>query len=102
MKNSKKLNSVKNFVETWKNHGYEKGETHYFWSFGKFDSYDFQRTSFTTILFVRAFGKNIKKISATAQNILDCRKNYPNSSLADLYDPILMPKDLRDAHKKMI
>ena len=44
--------------------------------------------------------KNIKKISATAQNILDCRKNYPNSSLADLYDPILMPKDLRDAHKK--
>ena len=46
--------------------------------------------------------KNIKKISATAQNILDCRKNYPNSSLADLYDPILMPKDLRDAHKKMI
>ena len=44
--------------------------------------------------------KNIKKISATAQKILDCRKNYPNSSLADLYDPILMPKDLRDAHKK--
>lgn len=31
--------------------------------------------------------KNIKKISATAQNILDCRKNYPNSSLAELVRP---------------
>ena len=40
------------------------------------------------------------KISATAQNILLARKNYPESSLADLYDPTLMPKDLRDAHKK--
>ena len=31
MKNSKNLNSVKNFVATWKNRGYEKGETHSFW-----------------------------------------------------------------------
>ena len=43
-----------------------------------------------------------KKIEQTAQNILDCRKKYPDASLADLYDPTLMPKDLRDAHKKMI
>ena len=28
------------------------------------------------------------------------RKNYPDSSLADLYDENLMPKELRDAHKK--
>ncbi len=41
-----------------------------------------------------------KKIEQTAQNILNCRKNYPDASLADLYDPTLMPKDLRDAHKK--
>ena len=41
-----------------------------------------------------------KKIEQTAQNILDCRNNYPDASLADLYDPILMPKDLHDAHKK--
>jgi len=31
MKNSKNLNSVKNFVETWKNRGYEKGEMQPFW-----------------------------------------------------------------------
>lgn len=39
------------------------------------------------------------KIEATAQAILDARKNYPNSSLADLYDPLLMPQDLRKAHE---
>ena len=43
--------------------------------------------------------KQRKKIEQTAQNILDCRKNYPDASLADLYDPTLMPKDLRDVHK---
>ena len=44
--------------------------------------------------------KNLReKISATAENILEIRKKY-NSSLADLYDENLMPKDLREAHKK--
>ena len=44
--------------------------------------------------------KNFDKISATAEKILQVRNHYPDSSLADLYDPTLMPKDLRDAHKK--
>lgn len=39
------------------------------------------------------------KIEQNAQRILDIRKNYPNSSLADLYDPDFMPKDLLMAHK---
>ena len=39
------------------------------------------------------------KIETTAQKILDTRKNYPDATLADLYDDTLMPKDLRDAHK---
>ena len=41
-----------------------------------------------------------KKIETTAQKILDVRKNYPDVTLADLYDDTLMPKDLRDAHKE--
>ena len=36
-----------------------------------------------------------------AKKILDVRKNYPDASLADLYDEVTMPKDLRDAHKKV-
>ena len=39
-----------------------------------------------------------EKISQTAQTILDSRVRYPDSSLADLYDPLTMPADLRAAH----
>jgi hypothetical protein len=38
------------------------------------------------------------RVEATAQNILDVRAKYPDSSLADLYDEALMPADLRKAH----
>ena len=38
------------------------------------------------------------RIEKTAQGILDARAKYPNDSLADLYDPLLMPADLRRAH----
>lgn len=38
------------------------------------------------------------KIEKTAQGILDARELYPDSSLADLYDEILMPPELRKAH----
>lgn len=40
-----------------------------------------------------------QKISETAQAILDARKLYPDSSLADLYDPLTMPVELRKAHE---
>ena len=39
------------------------------------------------------------KIEQTAQAILDARALYPDSSLADLYDPDLMPYELRKAHR---
>lgn len=38
------------------------------------------------------------KIAEAAQGILDARAKYPNSTLADLYDPDLMPPELRKAH----
>jgi len=40
-----------------------------------------------------------EKISQTAQAILDARARDPDSSLADLYDPLTMPPDLRAAHE---
>ena len=40
-----------------------------------------------------------EKIEKTAQMILDARAKYPNSSLADLYDEVAMPSDLRRAHQ---
>ena len=40
-----------------------------------------------------------QKISEAAQAILDARNLYPDSSLADLYDPLTMPIELRKAHE---
>jgi len=39
-----------------------------------------------------------QRIEQTAQAILDARALYPNSSLADLYDKLLMPPELQKAH----
>ncbi len=39
------------------------------------------------------------RISQTAQSILDARALYPDSSLADLYDDLAMPPELRKAHR---
>ena len=39
------------------------------------------------------------KIEQTAQAILDARALFPESSLADLYDEVAMPPELRKAHQ---
>ena len=39
------------------------------------------------------------KIEKTAQAILDARNLYPDSSLADLYDPLTTPPELLKAHQ---
>ena len=40
------------------------------------------------------------KIEQTAQAILDARALYPDCSLADLYDEVTMPPELRKAHQQ--
>ena len=40
------------------------------------------------------------KIEQTAQAILDARALYPEASLADLYDELTMPPELRTAHQQ--
>ncbi|MBQ9273403.1 MAG: methylase [Succinivibrio sp.] len=40
-----------------------------------------------------------EKITATAQAILDARALYPESTLADLYNPLTMPPELLKAHQ---
>lgn len=42
---------------------------------------------------------NREKIEKSAQGILDARAKYPESSFADLYDPVTMPYDLQKAHR---
>lgn len=40
------------------------------------------------------------RIEQAAQAILDARAMYPDSSLADLYDELTMPVELRRAHRE--
>ena len=45
--------------------------------------------------------KQIKAIENAAQKVLDARQQFPNSSLADLYDPLTMPPALVKAHNEL-
>ncbi|MBB5771868.1 hypothetical protein HNP47_001872 [Brevundimonas vesicularis] len=41
------------------------------------------------------------RLDALAQAVLDARAAYPDATLADLYDPDVMPADLRKAHRAL-
>jgi hypothetical protein len=45
--------------------------------------------------------KQKKSIEVAAQKVLDTREQFPNSSLADLYDPLTMPPALQKAHNEL-
>ncbi len=45
--------------------------------------------------------KQIKAIETAAQKVLDTRLEFPNSSLADLYDSLTMPPALIKAHNEL-
>lgn len=105
------------FAEEWKGRGYEKGESQPFWMallhnvYGvehaeKYISFENQvklsNTSFIDeyIEDTHVLIEQKAKIEQTAQAILDARALYPDSSLADLYDEVTMPPELRRAHQQ--
>jgi|WetSurMetagenome_2_1015567.scaffolds.fasta_scaffold00085_20 hypothetical protein len=45
--------------------------------------------------------KQVADIEKAVQGVLDARAAHPGSSLADLYDPVAMPPDLRKAHQEL-
>lgn len=45
--------------------------------------------------------KDTSKLKPLAQTVLDARAAHPDATLADLYDPDLMPPNLRKAHKAL-
>lgn len=56
---------------------------------------------YNTFPWPEADAKAQKRIEALAQKVLDARAAHPNATLADLYDPDVMPPDLRKAHKAL-
>ncbi|EMR03814.1 type IIL restriction-modification enzyme MmeI [Cesiribacter andamanensis] len=45
--------------------------------------------------------KQVKAVEAAGQKVLDVRAQFPDSSLADLYDPLTMPPALVKAHQEL-
>ena len=46
-------------------------------------------------------GANLSKLEPLAQAVLDARAAHPDATLSDLYDPDLMPPNLRRAHQSL-
>ena len=46
-------------------------------------------------------GANLSKLEPVAQAVLDARAVHADATLADLYDPDLMPPNLRTAHNAL-
>ena len=46
-------------------------------------------------------GAKMSRLESPAQAILNARANHPDAMLSDLYDPDLMPADLRRAHQAL-
>ena len=46
-------------------------------------------------------GADLSKLAPRAQAVLDARAAHPGATLADLYDPDLMPPNLRRAHSAL-
>ena len=61
--------------------------------------YRYSPSVYNNFPFPKLTKEQIKKIEITSQSILDARAQYPDSSLADLYDPLIMPIELRKAHQ---
>lgn len=61
--------------------------------------YSYSSSVYNNFPWPEATASQKAKIERTAQGILDARNLYPDSSLADLYDPLTMPPELRKAHQ---
>ena len=46
-------------------------------------------------------GEQTAKLEPLAETVLDARAAWPDATLADLYDPDLMPPNLRGAHHRL-
>lgn len=54
---------------------------------------------YNNFVWVKPTEQQKEKIEKTAQSILDARNKYPESTLANLYDSLTMPPELRKAHE---
>ncbi|MCR4702171.1 MAG: hypothetical protein K5665_00750 [Saccharofermentans sp.] len=89
--------SRKLFEDTWKDRGYEKGETQQFWLSLLTNVLGYEHND--TVLFEHHTTTGGFIDVWIRQVILDARAQFPDKSLAILYDPDKMPTDLKVAHE---
>jgi len=58
-------------------------------------------TVYFTFPFIQPAGAAMQRLESAAQDVLDVRDSHSGESLADLYDPLAMPRDLRKAHDRL-
>ena len=58
-------------------------------------------TVYFTFPFIRPTGTALVRVEQAAQAVLDARDAHASESLADLYDPLAMPRDLRQSHDRL-
>ena len=56
---------------------------------------------YNTFPFPKISAKKKQEIESAAEDVLITREYYPEKTLAELYDPDKMPKDLREAHARL-
>ena len=56
---------------------------------------------YNTFPFPKISAEKKREIEAAAEEVLITREYYPEKTLAELYDPDMMPHDLREAHAKL-
>ncbi|MEE3416381.1 MAG: type IIL restriction-modification enzyme MmeI, partial [Prevotella sp.] len=69
---------------------------------GKLENrYRYSSLVYNSFPFPKISAEKKKEIETAAENVLITRENYPEKTLAELYDPDKMPEDLREAHAKL-
>lgn len=64
--------------------------------------YNYSNTlCYNTFPFPKISDEKKQEIESAAEEVLITRENYPEKTLAELYDPDKMPQDLREAHAKL-
>ena len=60
--------------------------------------YSYSPAVYNSFIFPSCENREDSQVSTCAQGVIDERENYPDASLATLYDPDKMPDDLKAAH----
>ena len=69
---------------------------------GKLENrYRYSSLVYNSFPFPKISAEKKKEIEDAAEEVLLTREYYPEKTLAELYDPDKMPKDLREAHEKL-